>query len=65
MFWVFGGTFFFLALAVYLPPLQSIFHFTFMHPLDILLSLAVGMASTLWFELIKVVLRLRKIDLLH
>lgn len=65
MLWVFGGTFIFLALIVYWPPLQSIFHLSLMHPSDIIVSFIAGFGSIVWFEITKLILRRKKIELLR
>jgi P-type Ca2+ transporter type 2C len=43
----------FLVMAIYVPTLQRIFHFGFMHWEDIITSLAFGILSVIWFELLK------------
>ncbi|MCE5186513.1 MAG: cation-translocating P-type ATPase [Planctomycetaceae bacterium] len=49
-----------LLLAVlYAPYLMSMFHFTYMHPSDFLLSIAAGVATIAWFELVKLSMRKR------
>lgn len=53
LWWVIGGTTFFLGLALYVPFLRDLFHFSFLHPDDLLLCIAAGSASILWFEGIK------------
>jgi Ca2+-transporting ATPase len=53
LWWVIGGTTFVLGLALYVPFLRDLFHFSFLHPDDLLLCLAAGSASILWFEGIK------------
>lgn len=53
LWWVIGGTTFFLGLALYVPFLRDLFHFSFLHPDDLLLCMAAGSASILWFEGIK------------
>jgi P-type Ca2+ transporter type 2C len=58
--WVVLGALGFLGLVVYTPGLRDLFHFAPMHPLDIAVSLAAGVVSVLWFELAKVIARLRR-----
>ncbi|MCX5907921.1 MAG: cation-translocating P-type ATPase [Deltaproteobacteria bacterium] len=53
--WVFGGTLFFLALVLYVPYLRGLFHFAFLHPIDLLICLLAGLISILWFEGLKIV----------
>lgn len=43
----------FLVMTLYIPTLQRIFHFGFMHGEDIVVSLAFGILSVIWFELLK------------
>jgi Ca2+-transporting ATPase len=51
--WVVGATLTFLALALYVPFLRTLFHFSSLHPGDIALCLAMGALSILWFETLK------------
>ncbi len=51
--WVLGGAFIFLGLILYVPFLRNLFRFSKLHPLDILICLALGVASVLWFEALK------------
>jgi len=51
---VLGGTLCFLGLALYVPFLRGLFHFSMLHPSDIAICLAAGMVSILWFEGLKV-----------
>jgi Ca2+-transporting ATPase len=53
LWWVIGGTTFFLGLALYVPFLRDLFHFSTLHPDDLALCLAGGVVSILWFEGIK------------
>ena len=53
LWWVIGGSTFFLGLALYVPFLRDLFHFSKLHPDDLLLCLAGGVVSILWFEGIK------------
>jgi Ca2+-transporting ATPase len=64
LFWVLGGALIFLGLVVFVPPLQKLFHFAPMHSIDILIALGAGIASILWFELVKIVSRIKNIELL-
>ncbi|MFZ2970044.1 MAG: cation-translocating P-type ATPase [Minisyncoccia bacterium] len=43
----------FLIMALYIPTLQRIFHFGFMHWEDVSTSLAFGVLSIIWFEVLK------------
>jgi P-type Ca2+ transporter type 2C len=53
LWWVIGGTTFFLGLALYIPFLRNLFHFSTLHPVDLVLCLAGGFVSILWFESLK------------
>jgi P-type Ca2+ transporter type 2C len=59
LWWVAGGAAAFLAAALYVPVLRRVFHFSQLSVLDVLMCLAVGLGSILWFELLKVVNRRR------
>jgi magnesium-transporting ATPase (P-type) len=60
LWWVFGGTLFFLGLVLYVPFLRDLFHFSTLHPDDLALCLASGLVSVLWFEGLKLVRRQQK-----
>jgi Ca2+-transporting ATPase len=51
--WVFGGALVFLGLVLYIPFLRTLFHFSFLHPTDLLICLGAGGVSILWFEWLK------------
>ena len=51
--WVFGGAIVLLLLVLYVPFLRKLFHFTFLHPDDLLICLFAGVCSILWFEGLK------------
>jgi Ca2+-transporting ATPase len=53
LWWVIGGTTFFLGLALYVPYLRELFHFSPLHTDDLLFCLVAGSASILWFEFLK------------
>jgi Ca2+-transporting ATPase len=53
LWWVAGGAFAFLLLALTLPILREVFHFGEITPQQFALSLAAGLGSVLWFELYK------------
>ena len=55
----------FLALIIYLPGLQKIFHFGQIHPDDIIICLAAGIWSVLWFEILKMIFNKMNIDLMR
>jgi hypothetical protein len=48
--WIALGSIVLLGLVLYLPNLRDIFKFTFLHPIDIGICLAVGLGSVLWTE---------------
>lgn len=53
LWWVIGGTTFFLGLTLYVPYLRDLFHFSVLHPNDLALCLAGGFLSVIWFEGLK------------
>lgn len=59
LWWVVGGAMSFLGLVLSIPALRALFHFSKLHPLDLALCLASGIAGILWFEILKVY-RLRR-----
>ena len=50
---VLGGTTLFLGLVLYLPFLRGMFQFATLHALDVIICVAAGIFSILWFELLK------------
>jgi Ca2+-transporting ATPase len=54
---VLGSTFFFLGMALSFPFMRRLFHFDRLHATDIVICLAAGIVSILWFELFKVINR--------
>ncbi len=58
--WVVLGGLGFLTLINLIPWLRNLFHFAPMHAIDILISLAAGGVSVLWFEVLKVFIRRRR-----
>lgn len=54
---VIGGAFCFLLFALTLPFLREVFHFAPVTPYHLMLSIAAGLGSVLWFELYKVIHR--------
>jgi Ca2+-transporting ATPase len=54
LWWVVGGAMLFLGLALYVPFLQRIFHFSTLHPNDLGLCLVGGLVSIVWFEMLKI-----------
>jgi Ca2+-transporting ATPase len=61
LWWVTGGAFSFLLLALNLPFLREVFHFAPVTPFQLFLSFAAGVASVLWFEFYKVVMNHHKV----
>jgi Ca2+-transporting ATPase len=53
LWWIVGGTTFFLGLTLYVPFLRDLFHFSILHGGDLALCLVAGSASILWFEGLK------------
>ncbi len=53
LWWVAGGAVLFLGLALYVPFLRDLFRFSVLHPIDILICVSAGVASVLWFEVMK------------
>jgi len=57
LWWVGGGTLAFLAMVLFVPFLRELFGFCTLHPPELLLCLAAGWLSILWFELFKLAAR--------
>ena len=55
LWWVTGGAVLFLGLALYVPFLRGLFRFSVLHTTDILICVAAGIVSVLWFEVMKAV----------
>jgi hypothetical protein len=55
LWWVIGGADVFLGLVLYVPVLRELFRFAELHWIELGVCLAAGAASTLWFELFKLV----------
>jgi P-type Ca2+ transporter type 2C len=54
LWWISGGTLLFLGLILYLPFMREVFHFSFLHPSDLMISVSAGLISIVWFEILKV-----------
>ncbi len=54
LWWVAAGTAAGLGCILYVPFLRTLFHFAVLHPLDIVICLAAGFLSILWFEMMKI-----------
>jgi len=48
------GALTFLAISIYIPFMQNLFSFTYLHPFDIAICLFGGLVGILWFELLKI-----------
>jgi Ca2+-transporting ATPase len=59
LWWVTGGTVGMLALLFALPGARDLFQFEVLQPLHMLIAIAAGVASVMWFEVYKVVQRKR------
>jgi Ca2+-transporting ATPase len=59
LWWVIGGAFSFLMMALTFPFLREVFHFAPVTPFQLTLSFGAGVSSVLWFEFYKVVLNKR------
>jgi Ca2+-transporting ATPase len=59
LWWVTGGAVLVLSLALYVPFLRDLFRFSVLHPIDILICVAAGVVSVLWFEVMKAVMARR------
>jgi Ca2+-transporting ATPase len=57
-----GGAAIFLAGALYLPPMRTLFQFSALHAADIAICLAAGIASVLWFEVMKALQRRERLQ---
>ncbi len=55
LWWVVGGAVLFLGLVLYVPFLKDLFHFSTLHPIDLLICLAAGVVGTVWFEGLKLI----------
>ncbi|MGZ3637343.1 MAG: cation-translocating P-type ATPase [Ktedonobacterales bacterium] len=55
LWWIIGGALALLALVLYVPFLRELFGFAFLHLNDLVICLAAGFASILWFEGVKVI----------
>lgn len=53
LWWVLGGAIVFLALVLYVPFLQKLFHFTTIHAPELAMSLTAGVLGIVWFEILK------------
>jgi Ca2+-transporting ATPase len=58
--WVLIGALAFLALVVYVPFLRDLFSFAFMNWTDFLIAAGAGIVSVLWFEVLKLFMRMKR-----
>jgi Ca2+-transporting ATPase len=57
--WVLLGTTGLLAIVLFVPAAQGLLHFAPLHPTDLVLALGAGVVCVAWFELLKLVRRVR------
>ena len=62
---VIAGAAIFLSLVLYTPFLQRLFHFGSIHAIDILMCLAAGVLSVIWFEFLKSIFSKIGVDLMR
>lgn len=55
LWWVLGGALVFLGLVLYVPFLRDLFHLSTLHFIDLIVCLAAGVVSIVWFEGLKIV----------
>jgi Ca2+-transporting ATPase len=60
LWWVVGGTVLFLGATLYVPFLQKLFHFSTLHVNDLVLCLAGGFVSIIWFEGLKILRQIKR-----
>ena len=60
LWWVVGGALLFLGLVLYLPVLQDMFRFSRLHAVDLVICVAAGVLSILWFEAFKILDGMRR-----
>jgi len=60
LWWVTGGAVVFIGMVLSVPFLRGLFHFSRLHPGDLLICLGAGVASILWFEILKVIVARRR-----
>jgi len=58
---VMGGAIFFLFAILYVPFLRELFRFSILHPIDIVICVAAGVFSILWFEILKLFNKRRRL----
>jgi Ca2+-transporting ATPase len=60
--WVVLSAAAFLAVVLYVPSLRSLFRFSILHPIDVMLCLSAGVFSIVWFEILKMMKRSHSAD---
>ena len=55
LWWILGGVLASVGLVLYVPFLRTLFRFSFLHPIDLVICLSAGVVSVLWFEAFKVI----------
>ncbi len=63
--WVVAGALVFLGIIIYVPFFRELFHFKFMHFLDLITCMIAGFVTVLWFELLKVIAKKKNLNLLE
>ena len=53
----------FLATVLLVPSLRTIFHFTTLHPWDLIVTVGAGICTVVWFELMKLFMKKRSVKL--
>jgi Ca2+-transporting ATPase len=61
LWWISGGALLFLGLILYIPFMRQLFHFSTLHPVDLLICFSAGVISILWFELLKIFKQTKKV----
>ena len=59
LWWVISGALVFLGLVLYVPFLRNLFHFSYLHPLDLGICLGSGLLGIAWFEILKALRKVR------
>ncbi len=62
--WIFCGALTCLFITIYTPFLQHLFHFSAIHFYDLIFAVIAGIISIGWFEILKLILRLKNLQLL-
>ena len=57
LWWVVGGTVLMMGLVLAVPVMRDLFTFSLLSPLELVVCLAAGIASLLWFEAVKILTR--------